>query len=77
MTDDLRNPAQPTCPIQKSWEAMFAAIEFALPFMEELANSGENDGEHLGVQSLRKAVALAIPLTDYARIQLNRVGGGE
>ena len=43
----------------KSWDAMLAALRFALPYMEDLANSSYNRDELRAAQLMREAIAEA------------------
>ena len=43
----------------ESWDAMLAALRFALPLMEDLANSSDNTDEHRAAQLMRDAIAMA------------------
>jgi hypothetical protein len=42
-----------------SWDAMRAALKFALPCMEDLANSSDNENEHRAARLMRDAIATA------------------
>ena len=59
MTNATTSNACPTCDIRKSWDAMLIALRFALPYMEDLANSSDNADEHHAAQLMRDAIAIA------------------
>ena len=42
-----------------SWAKMLAALRFALPYMEDLAYSSNNQGEQRAAQLMREAIAEA------------------
>jgi hypothetical protein len=44
---------------QPAFDAMLYALRFALPFMEDLANSGDNANERRAAQLIRDAIAKA------------------
>jgi hypothetical protein len=44
---------------QPAFDAMLSALRFALPFMEDLANSSDNTEERRAAQLMRDAIAIA------------------
>ncbi len=54
-TDSMNQPNRSPA----SWDAMLAALRFALPFMEDLANSSDDKAEHRAAYLMRAAIANA------------------
>jgi hypothetical protein len=48
-----------TAKSSQSWNAMLAALRFALPYMEDLAGSSDNKGEKRAVKLMRDAISEA------------------
>jgi hypothetical protein len=54
-----KTPAEATLGTRSSVAEMLAALRFALPYMEDLANSSDNKGEKRAARLMRQAISKA------------------
>jgi hypothetical protein len=51
--------ANATPRVRRATDQMLAALKFALPYMEDLANSSDNNGERRAAKLMREAISEA------------------
>lgn len=59
MTDSKNQTVSKSTSHSQTWNAMLTALRFALPYMEDLADSSDNKGEHRAARLMRNAIAKA------------------